>query len=102
MSMNMGLTSTVTLVPNAAGSTVTGVWRHPYQVAAGTSAEQVELDAAPALYGFTRLSAPGGAAGEVTMTVTKSGFTLTSTHVNETGVFLVWGFVRIPPQWWEI
>lgn len=101
--MSMGFAfGTATLVPNASGATVTGVWRSAYQIAAGASAEQVELDAAPLMYFAQRTSAPGGMAGEVSMTVTATGFTLTSTHVGETGTFRVFAWVRPMPQWWEV
>jgi hypothetical protein len=103
MSMNMGWAE-VTLAANAAGSTGTATWNHPARIAEGYSsaaADAIELDAAPLIVLPVRQTAPGGAAGIITYTATATGVTLTSTHVNETGVFRVYAFARPLPPWWQ-
>lgn len=101
MAMNFAF-ALVTLVPAAGGSTATASWQHPSQLAAGAGAEVVELDAAPLIVIPERTSAPGGAAGVVSVTAaTVTGVTLLSTHVGETGTFRVFAWVRPLPPWWE-
>lgn len=86
----------------AAGTTGAIAWHHPAQIAAGyAGSNAVELDAAPQFYHFVRKTAPGGLAGVVSMTVTATGFTLTSTHPGETGTFRAYARVRELPQNWQ-
>lgn len=100
MGMNMGWAQ-VTL----AAGTGTATWNHPNLIADGYSsaaADAIELDAAPLFYWAVETANAGGATGIKKYTVTATGVTVTSTHVGDTSTVLVFAFVRVPPQWWQL
>jgi len=75
----------------AAGA-LTGTWRDPDTVD-GVGPVQVELEYAPKLFWVVRTGA-SASAGHLRVSVTKSGFTVTSTDGGDNGPVRVYGICR--------
>lgn len=103
--MLKGLNAAWGMVTFAGAGTASGTWQHLDQIAAGSAAEQVELNAAPpaALCRMVETSNAGGLTGVKSLTtLSKTGFTVTSTHPGDTSTVYVYAKVRELPQVWEV